>query len=135
MYKISDALSLPFSYGSGNVSGSRKVTIPSPLGFDIDITMEACKTFSHEGGDGLLVHLSQDLYVVVYYFYNVGTVSMYFINAAKLKFLTPEECIDPTSSLREVLIRLQEAIVASYLWKNNIWRQLELPSIKIDKNY
>lgn len=130
LYRLADALQLPFTYDNGTVSGSRKGVLTGPGGIEMDFTITAEKFFSAEQ-QGLLAHVMGDLHVVVSFFPKSGITSLYLVDASKLTMggerIAPRNLVMSHNGMRDVFISLGAAITAAFSWRDGKWKPLALP--------
>lgn len=125
LYKLADAIQCPLGVTQkGKVIGGGEVVLPGDIPLRLKVVPVAY--FAHEQ-IGVVCRIAGDLYMVFSYYAQSSTVSCFMVDAGKLGDYVDGFEVKASDTLRVVLQKLTGAIVASYYYKNGMWKALSLP--------
>lgn len=129
LYRLSDVLQIPLKFEDGTMTGERSARVSlGGLGAAIKMNLRVVGYFSGEQ-TGVLIHVMGDLYVISAYFPSMQSTSLLLIDGEKAggekKML---RVLSKSQRLQDFYSVFKRAINGGFLWGDNAWKRLSLPS-------
>lgn len=130
LYKIADALQVPLNYHDGVVSGGGVVSFPAVDGLP-DFKFALCPLHIVVSEQVFVAFsVAGDLELVVSHYPQTGAVSLFFIDASRLKMdgkrVPLVKALQNVPDLKGAIGALKPSVVSAFFYSGGLWKPLKI---------